>query len=323
MEDAEPTPEQRSAPARRVVTNDNAPYADLAVWCPFGRRGLRANKYRCWFPAGDGTFTCREVPGPENLVQWEASYRVFTVACMMLRVVSRAALDLYGDTVRRLVATWPNCWHLVAMADDKMRAEHLLRIRRSIAAEQEAGTVLPDPEWAHMPWSACYKRAALDERFWDLQVRHPAAAWTARGGRGAPRAPEEEIARTVVPGGAAALVPEVERVAESPNKRKREARKTRIKQDREELKHLRFPPAPPSRTPDETGGSTSGGKGKHKGKRDSKTDQAGVQLCINYDRELPNSECGKMGPNSTCPNNRAHKCFKCLSPAHRTRDCPR
>ena len=48
-----------------------------------------------------------------------------------------------------------------------------------------------------------------------------------------------------------------------------------------------------------------------------------MQLCINYDRELPNSECGEMGPNSTCPNNRAHKCFKCLSPAHRTKDCPR
>ena len=50
-------------------------------------------------------------------------------------------------------------------------------------------------------------------------------------------------------------------------------------------------------------------------------DQAGVQLCFNYDKQTAGSECAKLGPNSTCPNGRAHKCFKCLSPAHRTRDC--
>ena len=67
-EDAEPTLEQLTALDFRVRRCDRTPFADFGVWCPFGRRGLRANELRCWFPAGDGTFFCREVSGPENLV---------------------------------------------------------------------------------------------------------------------------------------------------------------------------------------------------------------------------------------------------------------
>ena len=77
-----------------------------------------------------------------------------------------------------------------------------------------------------------------DKSFWDSQVRHPAAAWTARGGRGQLRAPEEEVARTLVPGGIPAVTPAIDTAAESPYKRKRENRKLRAKRGQEDAKGL-------------------------------------------------------------------------------------
>ena len=195
-EECEPTLEQLSALNYRVTSLGLSPYADFAVWNPYGRKGLRAAKFRAWYPMGDGTFASKEVPGPENLVQWEASFRVFAVACIMLQIVGRASLDMYQDTIRRLVSTWPDCWHLVALADDKMRAEHVIRIKRNIEADIAGGRP-PDPDWnAFAPWSCALRRAAQDDRFWDLQVRHPAVAWVARAGHGVG---SELPARTLLP----------------------------------------------------------------------------------------------------------------------------
>lgn len=44
---------------------------------------------------------------------------------------------------------------------------------------------------------------ATDERFWNEQVRHPAAAWMASGAHGAPKPPAEALASAHLPGLAA------------------------------------------------------------------------------------------------------------------------
>ena len=36
------------------------------------------------------------------------------------------------------------------------------------------------------PWSCVFMQLASDMEFWAERVHHPAAAWTAAGGRGAP-----------------------------------------------------------------------------------------------------------------------------------------
>ena len=58
---------------------------------------------------------------------------------MMLRWGLRSALDMYGETANKPVAPGPGCWHLVALADDKRRAEQPCRIRRTTRAEVDAG----------------------------------------------------------------------------------------------------------------------------------------------------------------------------------------
>ena len=70
----------------------------------------------------------------------------FEVAAIMLDLSSMAALALYEKAVERLTRLRPSAWHLVVAADDKCRAEHIERIRRSCEVKRLAGpglSVLP------------------------------------------------------------------------------------------------------------------------------------------------------------------------------------
>lgn len=136
----EPTLEQISALQHRTASTADGglelePYADFAARVPFGRRGLRAMKFRTWAPAGDGTYFSRELPGPSTPQQWEAAWDLFTVAAIMLDIASPMILDRYKKHIKALVTEWADCWHLNALADDKMRAEQWERIRRHIINE--------------------------------------------------------------------------------------------------------------------------------------------------------------------------------------------
>ena len=62
-EEEEPTDAQLAALHRRVLELDQAPYCDFAVWQPYGRRALRAQKFRVFHPLGDGSFLTKELPG--------------------------------------------------------------------------------------------------------------------------------------------------------------------------------------------------------------------------------------------------------------------
>ena len=108
-------------------------------------RGLRAMKFRTWAPAGDGTYFSRELPGPSTPQQWEAAWDLFTVAAIMLDIASPMILDRCKKHIKALVTEWADCWHLIALADDKMRAEQWERIRRQIVNEIDGGTVAPPP----------------------------------------------------------------------------------------------------------------------------------------------------------------------------------
>ncbi|CAK0796788.1 unnamed protein product, partial [Prorocentrum cordatum] len=154
-------------------------------------KGARADKFRAWFPTGGGSYTAKELPGPENLQQWESSWRVFAAARLMIMPVTRPALELCAEKIRQLVQLWPECWHLIVMADDQMRAEHLHRVWRKYETELQA--------------------------FSDSRVRRRAAAWVSRGGRGVLRATEEEAAVAHLPGGLAAVAPPTEQ----PTKRRK------------------------------------------------------------------------------------------------------
>ena len=74
-------------------------------------------------PLGNESFLTKEFPGPQNLQQWLASWRVFKVAAISLGIVSLAALQQREKLVERLILHGPQAWGLIVLADDKGRAE--------------------------------------------------------------------------------------------------------------------------------------------------------------------------------------------------------
>ena len=179
LEEEEPNEAQLSALNRRVYVLKQPPYADFGVWLPFARRTQKAQKVRAFMPVGDGTYVLKEMPGPQNMLQWLSSWKVYKVALIMLDVVSLAALQLYEKTIERLVTQWPKCWHLIVLADDKGRAERLEKLRRRFLVDEDGGRSVPGDWSKDKPWPACFRALSLENEYWDEQVRHPAAAWLA------------------------------------------------------------------------------------------------------------------------------------------------
>eukprot|EP00435_Cladocopium_sp_Y103_P037004 s2894_g9.t1 len=122
-ETEEPTSSQVAALAKRTLVNKQAPYVDFGIWVPFGRRMAKAQKAKVYTPLGDGTFLYQDVPGPASFQAWASSWKVFRCACVMLGVVSIAALENYYRHIEKLVTQYPQCWGLIMTADDTARAE--------------------------------------------------------------------------------------------------------------------------------------------------------------------------------------------------------
>ena len=318
QEEEEPTEGQLAALHKRVYVLQQPPYTDFAIWQPFGRKLQKTQKFRTHIPLGDGTFLLRELPGPQNLQQWLLSWRLFKVAAICLDIASLASLQLYEKTIERLVVQWPKCWGLIASAEDKARAERLEKHRRKLAQDEANGGTLP-PDWnSAKPWTCCFRMLAVDEEYWSEQVRHPAASWTAAGGRGALMAPAEQAALAHMPGGAESFESHVEEgdgKRKQSNRDKRLAKQKRLKSDREELQRLRGHGSG-------HGQGEGNPQGKAKGKGKSK-DQAGMQICYSFANGT--GPCGQVAPGSECLQKvkRAHKCQFCYSPGHRNADCPK
>ena len=190
-EEEEPTAAQLAA-LRKKMQAGGAPYTDFGVWQPYERRATKNQKFRTFVPLGDGSFLQKELPGPSNFQQWLHSWRVFKAAALMLGVISLAALQAYEKHIEKLTSQWPLVWGLIAKADDTARAEKLDKIKRKVLVEVGNGGQ-PTLDWdATAPWSCCFKLLVQDEKWWTEQVRNPAVAWTASGGRGAPMAPADK-----------------------------------------------------------------------------------------------------------------------------------
>ncbi|CAK0795538.1 unnamed protein product [Prorocentrum cordatum] len=203
----QPSLEQLTALDHRTRELHSTPYADFGVFGPFDRKVRRNMKFRAWLPLPGGGWMARELPGPANFEQWQAAWRVFATACLMLGIVARAALDGNARHIERLSALWPEAWHLVYMADDKLRCDHIERLRRTVRADLSAGKPAPR-EWdPAKPWTALFYLATADRDYWNDQVTNPATAWAAKGGKGVPLDPDERLVVRILPGGASAVAP--------------------------------------------------------------------------------------------------------------------
>jgi hypothetical protein len=107
-EEEEPSEAQLAALHRKTFVFKKPPYADLAIFTPFGRKCSKAQKFRVYHPLGDGSHMMRELPGSQNFQQWLTSWRVYKAACLMLSIASLASLQIYEKAIERLVLHWPN-----------------------------------------------------------------------------------------------------------------------------------------------------------------------------------------------------------------------
>ena len=121
MKAEEVTDEQLSVLAQ-AVRAWIAPYAGFGVWRPFGRRSAKKMKFLSHFIDADGQWRCREVPGPDSLVAWEACWRVFRTAAIMTDLAAPAVLDRYAAQFRQRVERFPDAWHLCVEADQRCRS---------------------------------------------------------------------------------------------------------------------------------------------------------------------------------------------------------
>ena len=139
-------------------------------------------------------------------------------------------------------------------------------MRRRLTIESAQQRQVPR-DWDPLrPWSCVFLQLSQDMEYWADRVHHPAAAWTATGGRGLPVVASEAAVLEVIQGGQKALGAEAEHATShadprrtQSNRDKRMARKRRMAADREELARHRSSSANGSK-----GNPTPKGKGKGK-----------------------------------------------------------
>ena len=154
LPEAEPTEDQLAALQLRVIGRGGTPYADFAVLTPCGRRLQAALRARAWLLQTDGSYKAVIVPGPPDFTAWAACWRVYKAALLCLRypvgetstrrgnerlVVTVSALDEYFEAFRALCQELPEAWHLALAAEDRCRAEHFPRLRRTLTHADEQG----------------------------------------------------------------------------------------------------------------------------------------------------------------------------------------
>ena len=324
-EDEEPSEVQVKGLDTRISLG-RTPYVDFGIFGPYGRKLMRALRLRTWVPNGDGSFTAKEVPGPENFSQFTIIWKVFRASCLMLRCVMGFALKLYYENLERLLKLWPECWHLIYIADDRMRSEQMERIRREIAVKITNGQAPPAHWDPNRPWTAVFLAAAADKDYWDEHVKNIATSWLAHGARGAPKAPEEEFAQLHLPGmrkdlqtpGDRSSRKATSRSRSKVNKEGKGKRKRKRQQDRLKEK-LRQAEADAKRKRSRTR-SRSRNKNRGRNKPTGGSGDTNSQACYSFSKSY--GACKDCEPGSSCAAGRQHKCHLCGG-AHKAAACPK
>ena len=249
----------------------------------------------------------REVAGPTTFEMWQASYRVYRTALIMLETVPLAHLNAYEAHIEKLVRNFPGCWHLICQADDRGRSEHLTRLKLRATMAGGVGSDAPVGFDADKPWATLMRALVDDDRYWNEQVILPGTAWMAQGSRGVPDTPGGEN-----------LSAGHERSARSRACRSEGSDKpSRSSQRREARKRKRQSWA------EDVGKNANGNRNSGKGKGGKGSGKnSGSPRCFAWNNG--NGPCADVPPRGAClaPVKREHKCTTCGSPGHPSKNCP-
>lgn len=179
----DPSIDQISALVKKVTLHKQPPYCDFAVFVPFAKKHLRAQKYQSFVLQEDGTFLSKMVPGPENFAHWQASFKVMRTAFIMTEIITLNNLMQWESMIERMNRQFPSCWGLVAAADDRARGEYMSKTLAKMKMEFSQG-ITPPIGWAEdQPWNHVWLRILKDRDYWNDQFYVPAMTWTARGAK--------------------------------------------------------------------------------------------------------------------------------------------
>jgi len=168
-----PAPEQEAtgeqlAALRSRLKAGLTPYADFAIWRPFGTRLGRHLKFLAHFPTSGSGWRSREINGPPTFSDWRRSRNVFAFAMEVLGAAGRTRLERYAARIEKCAEDYPELWWIVGLADIRCRSEHLERVRRWALVEHRQGR-LPDFN-AAQPWDVVFREVAKDHTFWSQEV---------------------------------------------------------------------------------------------------------------------------------------------------------
>ena len=226
------------------------------------------------------------------------------MAMRALGAASPSRLMQYESRIAKLnVDFGPQCWWLLAQADQRMRGEHWERLRRRAEAEA-AGVVAMGgnhPFDAARPWDYVLNLAAADHIYWQEEVVQKALLYaTHLQTKAQITDPGHGVAalRTVDAGGGRGQRSGGGGGAKRPG----ESASGKRQRQRGDAKAASSGAA--------KGGG--GGKGQSKGKASRRgTTESGQQICFAWARD--------GGCTEPCPAKRAHVCEICLG-SHRTID---
>ena len=317
-EEEDVTADQLAALEHRLQSGA-CPCPDFGVWRPFGQRLARALKLTVHHCTPGGDYVPYEVQGPPSHAEWRAAYRVFAVGMRALGAATATRLNMYANRVSKFNDVYGQmCWWLVAQADQRMRSEHLERIRRT--AEDERNTAVASggthPFDPLMPWDYCLKAAACDRRFWDEELDRKCVLFITHLRSQRQLTDDGHGAELRQHGGPAAPAGSSEGGGRGTRKRHRTGAGGSSGSQGG---------GPPCGSGGKSGGGRgtpqagSKGKGTGKGKAHApdgryRTSETGAEICWTWNHHAD-------GCSGVCANNRAHICEWCRSPQHRSIAC--
>ena len=176
-----PTDEQLSA-LKALLATGRTPYVDFAIFGPFDEVEAKHRKFTEQVFV-DGALQTRLLHGPSSYSAWEACWKVYRAAMVMLDQASVGALDAYAEGIRQLVLTYSE-WGCISRADVTMRSVQWSIVKEEMDRAKPQGYDAMKP-WDHIICKTAFGSEGPRAHWWWLAVVGPLSAGGAAASSGA------------------------------------------------------------------------------------------------------------------------------------------
>jgi len=145
------------AALRALLVAGRVPYADFAVWGPFGARLSKFKKTDASVFIG-GELITKRVEGPGSFECWCSSWDLFAVAMVSLGGARIGTLNAYKAGMIQIMRLFPRMWPVLATTDVVLRSERWGRLREQLETAATFGGGGLDHK---MPWDAVIRLSAF------------------------------------------------------------------------------------------------------------------------------------------------------------------